>query len=143
MEKLKRDEKASPTSLTYESALNLSQTLNRQLMAVLESCLPHVSSEWWQDGPAVASCKAATAAYETLATANVALSSHSTILWGQTLLDNLRRLSAAAAARDNVMGDPCALLAVKAELRDANNQACIAIAQATKGLGDNKVGGAL
>lgn len=42
----------------------------------------------------------------------------------------LERLSAAALARDNVMGDPCALLAAKAELADANRAACEVIAQA-------------
>jgi hypothetical protein len=47
------------------------------------------------------------------------------------LLKALRRLSAAAAARDNTMGDQCALFAAQAELRDANKQACEAIASAT------------
>ena len=46
------------------------------------------------------------------------------------LLQALERLSAAALARDNVMGDPCALLAAKAELADANRVACAVIAQA-------------
>ena len=44
-----------------------------------------------------------------------------------TMLAALRRLSAAAAARDNVMGDQCALFAAQAELRDANIQAAAAI----------------
>ena len=46
------------------------------------------------------------------------------------MLQALERLSAAALARDNVMGDPCALLAAKAELADANRAACAVIAQA-------------
>ena len=53
------------------------------------------------------------------------------------LLTALRRLSAAAAARDNVMGDPCALMAAQAELRDANIQAAAAIVEATKGTYNN------
>jgi len=53
------------------------------------------------------------------------------IVASPTLLAALRRLSAAAAARDNIMGDPCALMAAQAELRDANIQACAAIAKAT------------
>lgn len=47
-----------------------------------------------------------------------------------TMLQALERLSAASLARDNVMGDPCALLAAKAELADANRAACEVIAQA-------------
>jgi hypothetical protein len=40
----------------------------------------------------------------------------------------LERLSAAALARDATMGDPCTLLAAKAELADANRAACAALA---------------
>jgi hypothetical protein len=47
------------------------------------------------------------------------------------LMKACRRLSAAAAARDNVMGDPCALLAAQAELREANKAAMAAIKSAT------------
>lgn len=47
------------------------------------------------------------------------------------LLKALRRLSFAAMARDNTMGDQCALLAAQAELRDANKQAMEVIAKAT------------
>lgn len=46
-----------------------------------------------------------------------------------SLREALERLSTAAMARDNVMGDPCALLAAKAELSDANRAACAALAQ--------------
>lgn len=46
------------------------------------------------------------------------------------MLAALIRLSDAAFARDTVMGDPCALLAAQAELRDANKLAMSAIAQA-------------
>jgi hypothetical protein len=42
-----------------------------------------------------------------------------------------RPATAAALARDNTMGDPCSLLAAKAELAAANKQACEAIAKAT------------
>ena len=45
-----------------------------------------------------------------------------------TLRKALERLSAAALARDSTMGDPCALLAAKAELADANKAACAALA---------------
>jgi len=48
------------------------------------------------------------------------------------LLAALRRISLAAMARDNIMGDACALLAAQAELRDANKQAMEAIAKATR-----------
>lgn len=41
----------------------------------------------------------------------------------------LRRLSTAAAARDNVMGDPNALIAAKAELRDAEAYARLVLGQ--------------
>jgi hypothetical protein len=47
------------------------------------------------------------------------------------LLKALTRLSAAALARDTTMGDQCALFAAQAELRDANKEACEAIAKAT------------
>ena len=46
------------------------------------------------------------------------------------LLAALQRLSAAALSRDATMGDPCSLLAAKAELSAANDVACIAIAKA-------------
>lgn len=49
------------------------------------------------------------------------------------LLAALRRLSFAAMARDNTMGDQCALFAAQAELRDANKQAMQEIAKATGG----------
>lgn len=48
------------------------------------------------------------------------------------LLEALKRLSFAAMSRDNTMGDPSALLAAKAELHAANQQAIAAIAMATK-----------
>lgn len=47
------------------------------------------------------------------------------------LLAALQRLSFAAMSRDNTMGDPSALLAAKAELHAANQQARAAIAKAT------------
>lgn len=47
------------------------------------------------------------------------------------LLTALTRLSFAAMARDNTMGDQCALFAAQAELRDANKQATEVIAKAT------------
>jgi hypothetical protein len=47
------------------------------------------------------------------------------------LLEALTRLSFAAMARDNVMGDQCALFAAQAAVRDANNVARAAIAKAT------------
>lgn len=46
------------------------------------------------------------------------------------LLAALRRLSFAAMVRDNVMGDPAALLSAQAELRAANKQAMEVIAKA-------------
>lgn len=49
------------------------------------------------------------------------------------LLEAIKRLSFAAMARDNTMGDACALLAAQAALRDANQQARAAIAKATGG----------
>lgn len=51
------------------------------------------------------------------------------------LLGALRRLSFAAFCRDNVMGDPCRLLQVQAELREARTAADTIIAKAT---GDTK-----
>lgn len=48
----------------------------------------------------------------------------------EQLLAALKRLSAAALARDATMGDPCRLLEVRAELADANRQAMAAIADA-------------
>lgn len=47
------------------------------------------------------------------------------------LLNALKRLSFAAMARDNTMGDQCGLFAAQAELRDANKLAMKAIAKAT------------
>lgn len=47
------------------------------------------------------------------------------------LLKALRRLSFAAMARDNTMGDQCGLFAAQSELRDANKLAMEAIAKAT------------
>ena len=49
----------------------------------------------------------------------------------ETATKALRRLSAAALARDATMGDQCALLAAKAELADANKQAMEAIKATT------------
>ena len=48
------------------------------------------------------------------------------------LLEALTRLSAAAMARENVMGDLCALFAAQAAVRDANVLAQAAIAAAMK-----------
>ena len=45
-----------------------------------------------------------------------------------TLRKALERLSAAALARDATMGDPCTMLAAKAELAAANKAACEALA---------------
>lgn len=47
------------------------------------------------------------------------------------LLEALTRLEFAAQCRDNTSGDPCGLLAVKAELSEAARQARAAIAKAT------------
>lgn len=46
------------------------------------------------------------------------------------LLESLQELANAAFARDTVMGDPCALLAAQANLRDAAKRAQYAIAKA-------------
>lgn len=46
----------------------------------------------------------------------------------ELLRQALERLSAAALARDNTMGDACTLLAAKAELADANREACAVLA---------------
>lgn len=48
----------------------------------------------------------------------------------QVFLKSLVRLSAAALARDTTMGDQCTLFSAQAELRDANKEACEAIAKA-------------
>lgn len=48
------------------------------------------------------------------------------------LLEALQELADAAFARDTVMGDPCALLAAQASLRDATKRARSAIAKATR-----------
>jgi len=48
------------------------------------------------------------------------------------LLEALTRLSTAAMARENVMGDVCTLFAAQAAVRDANVQAQAAIAAAMK-----------
>lgn len=47
------------------------------------------------------------------------------------LLEALRRLSFAAAARDNTMGDPCRLVEAKAELAAADRHAMAVIAKVT------------
>jgi hypothetical protein len=47
------------------------------------------------------------------------------------LLKALQDLADAAQARENPMGDPCALLAAQANLRDATRRARAAIAKAT------------
>jgi hypothetical protein len=47
------------------------------------------------------------------------------------LLEALTRLEFAAQCRDNTSGDPCRLLAVKAELANAAEQARAAINKAT------------
>jgi hypothetical protein len=47
------------------------------------------------------------------------------------LLKSLQDLADAAQARENTMGDPCALLAAQANLRDATRRARAAIAKAT------------
>ena len=47
------------------------------------------------------------------------------------LLAALRRLSFAAGARDNTMGDPCRLIEVKAELAAADRHAMAVIAKVT------------
>ena len=49
------------------------------------------------------------------------------------LLEAIVRLEFAAQCRDNTMGDPCRLIAVKAELAAAAAQARAAIAKATGG----------
>lgn len=49
------------------------------------------------------------------------------------LLKALTRLSLAALARDNTMGDQCSLLAAQSELRDANEFARSAIAKVIGG----------
>lgn len=46
------------------------------------------------------------------------------------LLESLQELANAAFARDTTMGDPCALLAAQANLRDAAKRAQYAIAKA-------------
>jgi hypothetical protein len=48
------------------------------------------------------------------------------------LLEALTRLSTAAMARENVMGDVCTLFAAQAAVRDANVRAQAAIAAAMK-----------
>lgn len=47
------------------------------------------------------------------------------------MLEALRRLTFAAANRDNTMGDPCRLLECKAELEAAGREARAAISKAT------------
>jgi hypothetical protein len=47
------------------------------------------------------------------------------------MLEALRRLTFAAASRDNTMGDPCRLLECKAELAAATREAQAIIARAT------------
>jgi hypothetical protein len=47
------------------------------------------------------------------------------------LLESLQDLADAAQARENPMGDPCALLAAQANLRDAAKRARAAISKAT------------
>ena len=49
------------------------------------------------------------------------------------LMEAIVRLEFAAQCRDNTMGDPCRLIAVKAELAAAAAQARAAIAKATGG----------